>query len=197
MVLCLLKVFSTSVTFKICSIFQCSPKLTRKSKASGVAQRDSPKVGKKLPGSPKVAKKSSNPDAPKVAKKSSADSLKSAKKSSLDHTKTRKVADASEEEKKLEKSETVKQTADAKVPDDKKTEKAQPTKVAPNKSDEQMPESRKEEKESLRVDRPKLSVVGRQNSIHEDASNNSTDKKTEKSHINDPVSNATPKVTVR
>ena len=154
-------------------------------------------MGKKLPGSPKVAKKSSNPDAPKVAKKSSADSIKSAKKSSLDHTKTRKVAEASEEEKKLEKSETVKQTADAKVPDDKKTERAQPTKVAPNKSDEQMPESRKEEKESLRVDRPKLSVVGRQNSIHEDASNNSTDKKTEKSHINDPVSNATPKVTVR
>merc|ERR1712226_893158 len=76
----------------------CSPKLTRKSKASGVAQRDSPKVGKKLPGSPKVAKKSSNPDAPKVAKKSSADSLKSAKKSSLEsHTKTRKVAEASED----------------------------------------------------------------------------------------------------
>ena len=97
---------------------------------------------------------------------------------------------------KLEKSENAKQTADAKVPEAKTTEKAQPTKVASNKIDEQMPESRKEEKKSLRVDRPKLSVVGRQHSIHEDISDSRSDIAAN-SQINDHMINATPKVTVR
>ena len=77
------------------------------------------------------------------------------------------------------------------VPEAKAIERVQPTKVAPKKSDEQMPENSNEERKGLKVDRPKLSVVGRQHSIHEDASSDLS------SPINDPVSNATPKVTVR